>query len=504
MNTQTAEDRKALKEWEGIVREQMRLIQTPDQETTAQRAARITRLEANPEEWFRYYFPNFCKAEEAAFHRSSARRVLSSRRHWELRIWARGLAKSVRTMMEVLFMVLVQKKMRNILLISHNLDNAERLLTPYRIALDSNPRIKADYGNQKGASRWSSNEFITQSGVAFTALGAGQSPRGTRAEEARVDGLLIDDIDTDEECRNEQRVKEKFKWLQEAVLPTVDISGEYWILMNGNLISKTSCVEYAKRLASFIHQINIRDAKGRSSWPQKNAEEDIDQMLKLLSHNSAQKEYFNNPVSEGEVFTSMQYKAMRPLRDYRFLVCYTDPSFKDAKTNDFKATVLVGRYKDEYHVLRAWCDQTTIANMIGWHYEAEDMVGGIVPIYHLMEANFMQDSIIAEFHAEGLRRGKVIPIKGDERKKPDKFTRIEALLEPLNRNSKLWLNAKYEEERHMRNLHEQFLALQPGSRAHDDAPDATEGAVFFLNRKSVSLEPDSFHVNRPRKNPKRF
>ena len=33
------------------------------QETSAQRLRRVAMLEANPEEWFKYYFPNFAGSE---------------------------------------------------------------------------------------------------------------------------------------------------------------------------------------------------------------------------------------------------------------------------------------------------------------------------------------------------------------------------------------------------------------------------------------------------------
>jgi phage terminase large subunit-like protein len=61
--------------------------------------------------------------------------------------------------------------------------------------------------------------------------------------------------------------------------------------------------------------------------------------------------------------------------------------------------------------------------------------------------------------------------------------RIESLLEPLHRNGELFLN---EHERHnpnMQRLEEQFINFAPGSRAHDDGPDAVEGAIWVINDK---------------------
>ncbi len=428
-----------LKQWETHHRNLLRSVSVNLTESASAKIARIKKLESDPELWFQYYFPNYATAEPTNFHKRATKRIVENKRWFENRRWSRELAKSTRTMMEILYLALVKKEIKNVLHISHSYENSEKLITPYRLNLELNQRIINDYGNQKGIGTWEKGNFITKNNVSFIALGAGQNPRGTKNENHRMDCIIIDDIDTDEECRNEKRVKEKFKWLQEAVIPTVSISGNYRIMMLGNLISKNSCVAMVEKIADFIDTVNIRDRNGKSTWPQKNTEADIDRMLSMLTYSSAQKEYFNNPITEGEVFKSMAYKAIKPLREYKLLVCYTDPSFKDGKNNDFKATVLVGKWKDEFHIIKAFVEQTTIANMIDWHYNIDEYVSGEVPVYYYMESNFIQDSILREFYSQGALRGKIIPIKGDDRKKPDKFTRIEALLEPLNRNGKLWI-----------------------------------------------------------------
>ena len=68
---------------------------------------------------------------------------------------------------------------KNVILSSNNETNAIRLLAPYRANLEANGRIKAYYGEQFNIGYWTDKEFITKGG-AFRALGAGQSPRGSR------------------------------------------------------------------------------------------------------------------------------------------------------------------------------------------------------------------------------------------------------------------------------------------------------------------------------------
>ncbi len=476
-------DKSALKAWEEHHRALNKSIFIDKNESEKDKLKRVAQLESNHEDWFKYYFPNYALSEPAPFHKEASLRIIQNKRWFECRVWSRELAKSTRSMLEVLFLVLAKKELKNILMISSTEDNAERLLLPYKIALEKNDRIINDYGTQASIGTWQSHEFITRNGTSFRAVGAGQSPRGTRFENYRVDCVLMDDIDTDVECRNERLITDKFKWFQEAVIPTVSVSGNYRILVCGNLISKNSVVAKSMALAKHIDIINIRDDNGLSTWPQKNSEADIDAILSLMSYASQQKEYFNNPITEGTVFKEMAYKVVRPLKDYKFLVCYTDPSFKSTLKNDYKATVLVGKYKDEFHVIKAYCEQTTTGKMIDWLYEIDTFVNEKVPVYFFMESNFIQDTILPEVYRASEKKGKVLPLKGDSRKKDDKFTRIETLLEPLNSNGKLYLNIAEKDNKHMKTLDEQFLAIEPGSKAHDDGPDAVEGAVFIINSK---------------------
>lgn len=499
-----AQVREALRKWEDHHSNMLRDVTVDHTETESEKLIKRTQLEKDPEEWFKFFFPKYATSEPAPFHKLSTKRLLSKLRVWIMRNWARELAKSTRTMMEVMYLALAKKEISNTLMVSNNEKDAVRLLTPYRINLEKNKRIIHYYGKQRGYNQWKAEEFITRDGVSFRAIGAGQSPRGTRAEEKRVDCIIIDDIDTDEECRNEMRIRQKFEWIQDALLPTVSLSGNYRIISCGNIIAKVCTVTLCAKLADHVEIVNIRDKNGKSSWA-KNSEQDIEDFLSKLSYRAAQKEFYNNPIVEGTVFTEMQYKPVRPLRDYRYLMCYTDPSFKDSKTNDYKATVLVGRWKSEFHVIKAFCDQTSTAAMVDWHYQLADWVNGRVPVYYFMEANFLQDTILAEFWAEAAKRGKVIPIKGDKRKKQDKFTRIESLLEPLNSNGKLFLNESERKNPHMVTLEEQFKMIEPGSRAHDDAPDAVEGAVFLINQKDKVLQASAIDVRMPvRRNSKRY
>lgn len=479
----SAVDKRALIDWDEFFDNMNRQAPVDMNETPLQKMARISRLETDDEEWFAYYFSKFYTADPAPFHIASTRRVMNNPEWFEARPWARELSKSGRTMMEAIKLSMTGKK-KNWLLISNSYDNACRLLKPFKKTLERNSRLINDYGEQQGYGSWTEGEFVTKKGVAFRALGWRESPRGTRQDEVRPDGIIFDDFDTDEECRNPDIVAQKWDWAERAAMGTRSISNPLLIIFNGNIIAEDCCMKRAIAAADHAEVVNIRDKNGRSTWPQKNTEELIDIALRNLSYKAIQGEYYNNPITEGKVFKKLNYKKIRPLGDYQFFVAYTDPSYK--KKADYKATVLAGKWKDEYHVLKAYCDQTTTAQMMDWQYEILQSVGGKTPVFFTIEWPWIDDSLKLEIAAANERHKITLPLKADERDKPDKFFRIEALLEPLNRNEKLWFNEDLKDSQHMKMMESQFLALSPTSRAHDDGPDAVEGAIWTINSKTIN------------------
>ena len=302
----TRKDKGYFEQWQEFRDNTLKSTPVDLNETAPQKAKRIAYLEANDEEWFKYYFPNFYTSEPAPFHKKATKRVMSNPEWYEVRSWSRELAKSARTMMEVLKLTVTGKK-KTVLLVSSSYDDAERLLLPYKSILEKNNRIINDYGQQESAANWQSGEFITRGGAAFRAVGAGQSPRGTRNDAARPDVILIDDIDTDVDCRNRETIQKKYEWIEQALIPTRSISVPLLIIACGNIIAKYCCITEMGKKADIHEIVNIRDKDGKSTWPTKNTEEMIDRALKPITTSSQQKEYYNDPVRIGKIFTTVQW-----------------------------------------------------------------------------------------------------------------------------------------------------------------------------------------------------
>jgi hypothetical protein len=488
-----ATDKDYLEQWQKYCDNFRNATPTDLNETQADKFRRIHRLENNPEEWFKYYFPHYCTAKPAAFHIAAAKRLIQNPEWFEVRSWSRELGKSARSMMEICFLALTGK-IKNMLLVSNSHDNAVSLLLPFKACFEANQRMENDYGKQPVTGMWTSDKFAIKAGCMFRALGWGESPRGTRNNEKRPDFILIDDFDTDEECRNEDTMRNKINWLEQALIPTRSISNPTRILVNGNIIHDNCAVKYlGENVADKFDIVNIRDKDGKSTWPEKNSEEQIDRVLSTISYESAQKEYFNNPMDGGTVFKDLVFGKVPALKNCAVLV-YADPatSNKDVSSGSYKAVGIIAKQGFNYYIIKTWLDTMSTAHFVEALFSAYNAAvsAGAENVKVWIENNSLQAPFFEQVLQPAVfqyseQTGVMLPLMTDARAKQDKYTRIEGLLEPINRAGQLIFNEKEHDNPDMKRLAAQFRNFSRKQKRMD-GPDMVEGGVFILKQSEAT------------------
>jgi hypothetical protein len=195
-------------------------------------------------------------------------------------------------------------------------------------------------------------------------------------------------------------------------------------------------------------------------------------------------------------------------------VCYADPAYsnkdrpgqKSNLTNSRKAVFVIGRKADDYYIYYGFLDVMSNANFIASFYACRDYIAGQCPAFYCVENNSLQDPFYEQvllplFYAYGKDHGGMLPISPDTRKKDDKWSRIEAVLEPLNRLGHLVFNTDEKDNPHMQRLEAQFRAAKPTSKQLD-GPDCIEGGVFIINKKAVNEE-HPIHMIYKKRNPRK-
>lgn len=482
------EDRIALKEWESYKKTLMMDVGVDLRMTPTERRKLRTELEKDPIKWMKYFFPNYAKYPFAPFHIDFVNRIVENPETFEVISWSRELAKSTVTMMVALYLTLTGRK-KNVIITSATEKGAVKLLTPYREQLEFNSAIKLLYGKQPVLGQWKDNDIKASCGASFMAIGAGNSPRGTRNGSVRPDLIIVDDFDTDEDCRNPETLNNKWEWWQRALYPTRSVSEPTTIIFCGNVIAQDCCVKRAGEMADHWDIINIRDADGRSTWPEKNTEEHIERIRKSISAAAFQAEYYNNPITEGKIFRNLQYVECPELEEFKYLIVYGDPSYSNNKRSEtsMKALVMMGELNGTVYILRAFLAHCTNSEYIDEYFKMRDYVGNRTNVFYYMENNKLQDPFFSQVFMPLLRdavreKGR-LDIKGDETKKTDKATRIEARLEPMVREGRLLFNVAEKNSPYMQELVNQFTLFEMTMKYCADGPDAVEGGAAMIERK---------------------
>ena len=462
-------------------------------ESEKDKLARIKKVRGDYAAFVAYYFPHYTVNPEtgkttpcADFHIKAANKVKKERNLKAVFKWHRGAAKSTHLDIFIPLWLKCQevKQLNVMVLVGKSEDNANTLLADIQAELQFNQRYIHDFGQQYNNGSWEDGEFVTKDGTAFFARGRGQSPRGLRYRSHRPDYIVIDDLDDDELCESPARVTRLTNWVKEALFGALD-GGRGRFIMVGNLIAKNSVLaNIAATDGVHVSQVNIWDKNGNVSWAAKWTPDEVKAIERFQGYRSFQKEYMNNPITEGAVFRQdwIKWGKLPDLKKFEELILYIDPSFKGTTKNDYKAAKLWGKVGSQLWHIKAFVRQCSVAEMVRWLYDLyEWSLQKNIAIKWYMEANFMQDTILDEFRREGDLRGYQLPISGDKRKKPDKFQRVEAI-SPLWERGFVTYNEDEKNDPDMLAGIDQTLAFEKGMRGHDDAPDADEGAIWYLQK----------------------
>ena len=482
------------------------------QETHTSQQKRVKHLLKDFSAFCKYYFPHYWKADFGKMHLDAADVVTKRKSLFMVAEWPRGFMKSVLFDIYLPLYLKARGELSGMALASDNSTKARQLLGPIQAELGNNSRLIADFGRQATLGDWRDGSFVTTDGVGFWAFGRNQSPRGTREGSNRPNYGVIDDIDDRVIVHNEERVKEAVAWVLEDFYGALEAQGGSRLVIIGNRIHHNSI------LANLVGDVNQGDPKrpgivhhkvyatqdergrpvapelGRFCWHEYYGDgASLIEKFNLIGYRATQREYYHNPIQDGSVFRDEWIEWAKPLpisaqgrEGYDAIVAYLDPSWKDSRSSDYKAWVVVGQRGNRYDVLKAWVRQATVKAMVAAGYDLYEQLGNH-GIYY-MEAGLMQDQMLADFDREGQERGYILPLRADRTAKADKVTRIENL-SPLFERGLVRFSEREQQNPDMKRLIDQLLAF--GSSAHDDGPDALEGAIARLahHRRSAGFEP---------------
>jgi len=494
----TTQERREWQEW--LIEKKAIINAKPiENETPEAQQRRIKYLLKDPVKFGHYYFPHLVTSEFGYFQK---RDMLYCLNHPDCMMgaeWPREHAKSIIWDVIMPLMLKARGELTGMMIGSANEDKANILLSDIQAELMLNERFTRDFGEQRTIGQWKDGYFVTSDGVGFWAFGRGQSPRGTRKGANRPNYGVIDDIDDAGIVKSLERVLLAVDWVLGDFFGAMQNKGSRLIIA-GNRIHKYSILAHlmgdvnpddpirndlyhSKIFALENPKTHAKDLSedGVPAWKENYTREQILAKMNKQGNRIGLREFFHEHVIIGRVFkeADLPWVKVLDLSQYDELITYCDPSYKDTKFSDGKGIALIGRKGRYYDIIKAFNRQCKTGKMVAGHYNIADLIPENLACRHWMESNFMQDLMLEEYYQEGDRRGYYLRIRGDDRKKPEKTSRIENL-SPLTDQRYIRFNQDEKHDPDMQLTRDQFLGFP--DLEHDEGPDMVEGGIWKLTK----------------------
>lgn len=478
-------DRQALERYRKLVQRISEQTAIDVFETETEKQERIAHLKKDYDAFVKYYFENtYAMCDNAPFHIKLANKVKRNRYIKLLLAWARGLAKSTHCDILLPLWLWCNGDLKVMLLIGQTQEKANKLLGDLQAEFEGNQRLRNDYGNQLGNGSWQDGNFSTANDCAFFALGVGQSPRGIRYHQFRPDYIVCDDLDTKQVCRNPKRVREYANWICEDLIPCMDERGGRFINVNNVFAKLTILTELRDTRGSFEYwQQDATDAEFNPAWKAKYTKEYYKKLAEEIGMLSFQAEFNNKPYVEGTIFKNemIQWAEIPHLNHFDHIVAFWDVAYSDSKTADFNAIKVWGLKGSNFYLIKAFVRQCKMYDAIRWMFDYNDSLPASVHINFYFESQFWNDALRMVYEQVQAERGKTIPLIRSERSKANKFDRIVSML-PFYEQGRIFYNIKERASNDVQVGIAQLLAIEEGSKEHDDSPDADKEAIDKLSK----------------------
>lgn len=401
------------------------------------------------------------------------------------------------------------------IIISDSSEQAEGFLDNIRVEFEENTAILEDFGPLAG-SVWRSKVLVTKTNIKIEAIGSGKKIRGRKHRNWRPDLIILDDVENDENVRTPEQRKKLKDWFDKAVSKCGDDYTD--IVYIGTLLHYDSLL--AKTLAnpayrSIKYKAVIRFSQADDLWQQwetiftdlSNDDREADALAFFQAHKTAMLEgtqvlweeklsYYDlmvMRVSEGEAsFNSEEQNEPINPDDCLFMeewfdyyneaevnfgdpafdfFGFIDPSLGKTKRSDFSAIVTLAKHKGSGYMYVVDADierrhpDRIIADVLAKERWLRASFGHG---YRKLgaETNQFQWFLKEELAKASAKAGLYLPIE-EVQQTSDKVMRVQTL-QPDVKNKYIKFN-----RRHKRLL-EQLTQFPMG--AHDDGPDALEGA----------------------------
>lgn len=479
-------------------------------ETKEEQRLAIMQAKKDPNYCVRRYFPHYATSESADFQIIFAETVKKDPLIKAFAQWGRGLAKSVWCDVIIPFWLWINDQAHYVVLVGENHTKAKQLLGDLQGEFEANPQIIRDFGEQKMEGSWEFGDWQTKGskehklkGLIGKGLGIGQSVRGLRIAAQRPDLCIVDDIETRETVKNPKRQNELAKWVKADLIPTMDGSIRRLLYANNRFAPRMiqTILQEQQKGWHVSHVPAYDKATYKPAWHQKyNAE----YYRKLESDSeigrlTALAEYVQEPHVEGEIFKDDQivWDKLPQLNHLKIIVGHWDIAYAGNSTSDYNAVRIWGLQERKEQIggalfwyIQSFVKQTKMAAAVRYICQVQKSLPKTVIIHWQYEAQFWNDEVSRTIKEVSREEGVSLSIRKVDTPRTKKYDRI-LTLQPKYQNNRIRHSDKMKGDNDTQEGLSQLYGIEPGYSTHDDAPDADEQAIAFLEKHINTDDSDS-------------
>lgn len=248
-----------------------------------------------------------------------------------------------------------------------------------RWELEFNEEIREMYGDQVNSQKWTDQVFVLKNGVAFQAIGAGQSVRGVQFRNRRPNYILVDDLYDYEDINNPESTEKKTAWFWSDLYPARAETRRCSVHVQGTAINgQDLLVELkTKKGVTFRSFSAVKDwDKGIVLWPELKTFAERVEQRDLMPTVIFAREYQNERRDEASSIVKRSWLDgwefnpgdLKLSKDHQIvgIPLGVDPSIGEKNENDKTGMVLAikTRYADakapDYWIIGLWNEHLSL------------------------------------------------------------------------------------------------------------------------------------------------
>lgn len=307
-------------------------------------------------------------------------------------------------------------RFRNFIIVGESATRACERLAAVKHELDFNDQLAFLFGNLHGPV-WNEDKIVLTNGCVIQAFGRLQSLRGTKHDDVRPDGCLIDDVEDEESVNTPEGRDKAQRWVMRTLLPALAPGAR--VRMLANLLDPDCLAVRLEKTGSWTVRrypwefVRKNDGARSATWPSRfplslidrtRAEYEAAGML-----NEYMQEYMVQAVDPStRAFTQDMFKIVPRVRTWEPVYAMYDPARTTKKTSSLTGKVVFSWIGSKLVVWEAdgqmWMPNQIIDDIF-------QVAETYRPIKIGVEKEGLEEFLLQPLRAEMTRRRSIIPVE---------------------------------------------------------------------------------------------